>query len=113
MRITQRIMNDKLILTLSGRFDFQARKTWQEAIEQAQATNHRDILLNFSQVSFLDSDALGLLTVAHQKFQLTQQHLILVAPQEYGLKVFNLVNLHKMMPIVATEQEAGKNLTSG
>ncbi len=30
-----------------------------------------------------------------------------MAPQEYVLKVLELANFHKMMPIAATEQEAG------
>ena len=112
MTITQQMTDNKLTLTLSGRFEFQARKTFQEAICQAEATNHRDILLNLAQVPFIDSAALGLLSLAHQKFQLTQQHLILVAPQEYVLKVLKLAHIDKMMPIGATEQEAGKNFAS-
>ena len=112
MIITQQMMNHNLTLTLSGRFECQDRKLFQEAIRQVQATNHRDIILNFAQVQFIDSSALGLLAVTHQNLKLTQQQLILVAPQEHVLKVFNLVNIQKMMPIGATEQEARKNFAS-
>ena len=110
MTITERMMDNKLILTLSGHFDFQARTLFREAIRQAQATNHRDILLNLVQVSFIDSAALGLLALTHQKLQLTHQHLVLVAPQGYVLKTLELADIHKMMPIAATEQEVGKTL---
>ena len=83
MIITQQMMNNKLTLMLSGRFTCQDRKLFQEAICQATATNPRDIILNFAQVPFIDSDAVGMLAWAKQSFQLTQQQLILVAPQEY------------------------------
>ena len=109
MIITQQMMNNKLTLMLSGRFTCQDRKLFQEAIRQATATNPRDIILNFAQVPFIDSDAVGMLAWAKQSFQLTQQQLILVAPQEYVSQVLNLLNLQKMIPIGTTEQEARKN----
>jgi len=112
MIITQQMMNNKLTLTLSGRFEYHDRKPFQEAIRQVQATNHRDIILNFAQVQFIDSGALGLLAVTHQNLKLSQQQLILLAPQENVLKVFNLVNIQKMIPIGATEEEARKNFAS-
>jgi len=110
MTITQRMMDNKLILTLSGRFDYQARKPFQEAILQAKAPNLLFIILNFAQVPSIDSSALGLLVLTHKNLQLTHQHLMLVAPQEYVLNLLKAANLHKMIPIGTTEQEAGKNL---
>ena len=112
MTSTQQMMDNKLVLTLSGRFDFQARKPFEKAIRQVQATHHRDIILNFAQVPFIDTTGLGLLVLAHKKLLLTHQHLILVAPQKQVVHVFELTNFHKMVPFGATEQEARKNLAS-
>ena len=107
MTITQ-----NLTLTLSGPFEYQDRKHFQEAIRQVQATNHQNIILDFAQVPFIDSAALGLLVLAHQNLKLTHQNLMIVAPRENVLKVFNSVNFHKIMPIKTTEQEARKNFSS-
>ena len=112
MTITQQMMDNKLVLTLSGRFDIQARKPFENAIRQVQATNHRNIILNFAPVPFIDTTGLALLVLAHKKLLLTHQHLMLVAPQKQVLNVFELTNFHKMVPFGATEQEAGKNLAS-
>ena len=58
-------------------------------------------------VPFIDSAALGMLALAHKNLKLANRQLILVASQEYVLRVLELANIHKMMPIVATEHEAG------
>ena len=59
-------------------------------------------------VPFVDSAALGMLALAHKNLKLANRQLILVAPQEYVLRVLELANIHKMMPIVATEHETPK-----
>ncbi len=65
-----------------------------------------------SNVPFVDSAALGMLALAHETLKLVNRQLILVAPQEYVLRVLELANFHKMMPIGASEHEAGMNPTS-
>ena len=108
MNITQQTIEDKLILALSGKLDFQSHKSFQTAIAQAQATDHCQIILNLRQVPFIDSAGLGLLAMAYQNLKLANRQLILAAPQDYVLRVLELANIRKMMPIVATEHETPK-----
>lgn len=82
MQVTERVDANKILLTLSGRFDFHARKTFQAAIEQAQSANPRSIILNLAQVPFIDSAGLGLLCLAHENLSKVHIPLALVAPQD-------------------------------
>ena len=108
MNITQQTIEDKLILALSGKLDFQSRKSFQTAMAQAQATDHRQIILNLRQVPFIDSAGLGLLAMAYQDLKLANRQLILAAPQDNVVRILDLANIRKMMPIVATEHEIPK-----
>lgn len=106
MNITHNTKDNKLILRLSGRFDFRARHVFQTAMEEIKKTTPREIILNLTQVSFIDSAALGLMALSYEKLNSANQRLILVASQGYVLKVLELANFQKKMSIVATEEEA-------
>lgn len=105
MQITERIQAGTTTLTLSRRFDFQARKPFQDAIRKAHAEPSGPVLLNLTHIPFVDSAALGLLALAHENLKRAHRPLILVAPQVYVQKVFELANFHQLMPIYSTEQE--------
>ncbi len=64
MNVTEHEADGKLMLTLNGRMDFQSRHSFHQAIEQAKGSKHQDIVLNLSDVPFIDSAGMGLLMLA-------------------------------------------------
>jgi len=105
IQITDRVEADRTILTLSGRFEFQARKPFQAAIENAKRSNPRQIILNFSEVPFINSAGLGLLMVAHTSLLEDNIHLSLEVMEGYVLQVFTLANIGQKIPISVNKNQ--------
>ena len=104
--ITQTKRNDLAILALSGRLDFNARHDYQSAIQKAKESGAHRIVLNLKDVSFIDSAALGLITVAFKDLQQAKIGLVLAEAQDYVKKIFDLANLGNIIPIFSTVDEA-------
>ncbi len=101
-------VQDKIhTLKLSGRSDFQGRKSFHAAIEQARVAESRRIILNFVDVSFIDSAGLGLLMLAKKNVVDTQCELTLAVSPGYVMEVLNLANMGKMFSIISV-LETGK-----
>jgi anti-sigma B factor antagonist len=66
----------------------------------------RKILLNFSNVEFLSSAALGKLIRLHQKLAAGSGKLILCGISKGIMEIFELTKLDKMLTIIKDEQKA-------
>jgi anti-sigma B factor antagonist len=66
----------------------------------------RKILLNFANVEFLSSAALGKLIRLHQKLQGVGGKLILCGISKGIMEIFELTKLDKMLTIMKDEQKA-------
>ncbi len=104
MNITQENCEGRVVLHLEGRFDFGARKTFKEAMDQA-VQEGIPVALDLGQVSFVDSSALGLLVISHQNLKNKKIDFCLANPQTYVRQVLDLANVAKMIPIYQTLQE--------
>jgi len=107
MNITQKKSDGQVIVHMEGRFDFDARKTFKDAMEQA-IKDEMPVVLDLEQVSFVDSSALGLLVISHQNLKSKKIPLCLVNPQTYVRQVLDLANIGKMIPIYLTFDEIPK-----
>ncbi len=114
MNITQDSDDSQTIVHLDGRFDFGARKSFKEAIDQASDTQ-KQVVLNLEKVTFVDSSALGLLVICHQNLKNKNVPFFLLNPQTYVKQVLDLANIGKMIPIYATLAEVpkGKRIPAG
>ncbi len=104
MNITQDKVDGKSIVHLDGRFDFGARKTFKEAVDQA-AEEGSPVVLDLEKVTFVDSSALGLLVICHQNLKNKKISFYLVNPQTYVKQVLDLANIAKMIPCFQTLAE--------
>ena len=101
MNITQEKADGKSIVHLDGRFDFGARKTFKDALDQV-AEEGSPVVLDLGKVTFVDSSALGLLVICHQNLKNKKVPFYLVNPQTYVKQVLDLANIGKMIPIYQT-----------
>ena len=81
MRIIQENHNQKVVLKLEGNFTYTQRKPFQEALKAIDTQNVEHIVIDLSQVAFLDSAALGLLMITHRQVQGEKRKLSLAYPQ--------------------------------
>src|ERR1035437_8827950 len=65
-------------------------------MDLVQKQDHRDLVLDFSAVRFMSSQALGVLLQLKKAIDVVHGHLILVAMRPDLHKVFKITNLHKM-----------------
>ena len=106
MTITQNTKGNKLVLTISGKFDYSSRKTFQDSMDNAEASDPKHIILDLTPVPFMDSAGLGLLALAQQKLKNNGKTLTLVAPEGYVLKILTLANFHQKVTIASTVERA-------
>ncbi len=104
MNVTQEKIEKAVVMHLAGRFDFGAKKTFKDSLDEAMKEGV-PIVLDFGQVSFVDSSALGLLVIAHQTLKSRKISFSLVNPQTYVRQVLDLANVAKMIPIYQTIDE--------
>ena len=99
MQITDEVQTGKVVLTLSGRMDFQARHAFHTAMDKARLTHSNLIILNFSQVPFIDSAGLGLLMLAHKSVQESKTRFTLEVSPGYVADVLSLGSIGQTIPI--------------
>ncbi len=63
MIINESTQGAAYILQLSGSLDFKAREAFQNAIKNGQDSGLKCLILDFQDVHFIDSSALGLLNL--------------------------------------------------
>jgi len=106
MRITERVVGQDVILSLSGKFVFEARKEFQQAIQQAQEKSPRRVLLNMELVTYLDSAGLGLIALGLEQAKSQNIAYCLVNPTSVVQRILELTQMPKIIPVYKTEEEA-------
>lgn len=106
MQITERRIGQSVILDLVGELTYANRTAFKGAVERSKQGGCRHLILNMQGVRFLDSSALGMLALLAQSLTITQGMLSLLNPQSYVREIISLANLHRMLPIYNTEQDA-------
>ncbi len=100
MKITQEINNKKATLRLEGNFTYTQRKAFQEALKTICTDQVEEVVIDLSQVAFLDSAALGLLMISHRQLEAERRKLSLAYPQPTVRQIIELANLHKTIPMI-------------
>lgn len=106
MRIIQRPYRMAMILDMADEFSYVTRKEFSSALETLKQAKCPHVILNFRQVTFVDSAALGLLALAAQQFKAEHRKLSLVSPQGTVKQILELGNIHKMIPTYPSEEAA-------
>ena len=100
MKITQEVQDRKVTLKLEGNFTYTQRKAFQEVMRTVTTDQVEHIIIDLSQVVFLDSAALGLLMITHRQLQAERRTLSLAYPQPTVRQIIELANLHRTIPMI-------------
>lgn len=106
MKISKEVNNRKVTLKLEGNFTYTQRKPFQEMLKAVSIDGVEQIVIDLSQVAFLDSAALGLLMISHRQLQAEKRTLSLAYPQPTVRQIIELANLHKTIPLIESEVPA-------
>jgi len=100
IQITERIQADHTILTVSGRFDIRARQPFQAGIEHAKRSNPRQVTLNLTEVSYINSVGIGLLLLAHKNLEEANIRFSLEISEGYVAQILAVTHVDDIIPIV-------------
>lgn len=106
MAVSARNIDDAVVLDLTGRFDATAKREVQHAIDEAMDSGTSHLILNLAGVPLVDSAALGLLAVNHNKFKEKGGKLSLVNPQPEVRLILDMVAMPKLIPSFDSIEEA-------
>ena len=112
MVITEQIQNGTSILSLSGKFDFQARKDFQSAISKAEQAKPKRVVLNLTDLAFVDSSAIGLLHNVNTSFKGAGIQLCLANSQGPVKSVLDLFKMESIIPSYPSVDQACSALIS-
>ena len=93
-------MSENSTIRLSNRFDFSQHKVFSGQCEEIFAnTNLRQLDLDFSQVQYLDSSALGMLVLLAKKAAAHGVVVKLRGAQGTAKDILDMANMHKLFVI--------------
>jgi anti-sigma B factor antagonist len=107
MKIDVRKANDVVIVDFEGRLAIGVGdEVLSEVVNELLTEGYKKILLNLSEVDFIDSSGLGELVQSMKMSQRVGASLHLLKPQDRVRKTLNLTKILPMFPIHETESDA-------
>jgi len=91
---------DTWVIGFSGKLNFESRNAFHGGMAKVEQTSPRHIILDFTDLTYIDSAGLGLLTLAHRKLSAISSRLVIANPQSAVRDILLLTNIDKMFSIV-------------
>src|SRR5712691_7893199 len=105
LAITVRIISDVVIFDLAGRFSFMEFKLHERAKDLMNA-GCRAFIFNLSEVSYIDSFAVGQMFSIWTSMRAKQGQIVLLRPTEPVQKVLQTTNLDTIFQVFTDEAQA-------
>ncbi len=87
-------------IILSGQFDFNSHREFRNACETVMGNDAvREVLIDFNQVTYLDSSALGMLLLLKEKIAGANKTLALINCQNTVKQVLEIASFGKIFTI--------------
>lgn len=106
MNLVSHAVESVAILRLSGRFDNYVAPSVSDWLEQNTAPHHPQVVVNLTNVQFVDSTALATLVQGLNRCRKREGDLYLCGLQQQVLMVFELTRLDKAFHIFVDEDHA-------
>jgi anti-sigma B factor antagonist len=103
---TQNLNGNIGMIEIIGDVTGQSEDTLMAAYNQVTGLGARNILLDFSQLDYMNSSGIGLLVTLLIRVKRQNQRLYACGLSEYYRQIFDLTRLDEAIMIYPTEQEA-------
>ncbi len=102
MQIKNRIFNNTLYISLSGELDeMSASFTRNELDCIMQNSQIKQIVIDLSELSFMDSTGIGILIGRYKKMKLKNIPIFICNPNNHIEKIFKMTGLYEIMPKIS------------
>jgi anti-anti-sigma factor len=92
--------DNKTVIVLQGRFDFNSHREFREAVDQAVKEASREIHVDLGGVDYLDSSALGMLLMLRDKAKGAGKEVALASVRGSVKQVIDIANFGKLFALV-------------
>lgn len=106
LNVTSRTVNSSVVLDIAGEVDVYTAPTLQQAILTELSQDNFNLILNCTEVEFLDSTGLGVLVSALKRVRENDGSITLTNLSERIMKVFVLTGLTSAFVFKDTVEEA-------
>ena len=106
LSLETRTEGGRTVVEVGGEIDVYTAPQLRERVVDLVAAGQVDLVLDLSDVEFLDSTGLGVLVGALNRVRANDGSLALILTQERILKIFEITGLRKVFPIYSTVAEA-------
>ena len=101
MHVTVTKENSRALVKLSGRFDFNTHREFRNAVEPlANETRVSEVVVDFAEVDYLDSSALGMLLMLRDKMNVAKKGLTISGVHGNVKQVLEIANFGQLFHIV-------------
>jgi anti-sigma B factor antagonist len=102
----ERIEPSALVLSAAGELDVATAATLREPVNAALNAGIRRLVIDLSEVSFMDSVAVAVLVHANRELEGDGRLIIVIAPGSYTRLIFEAAGLDSCMHLVPTRELA-------
>lgn len=111
MPIETRKFQDNLLVNVSGSFDRQASHDLENLVKD-EAPSCKGVVLNLFDVNYISSVSIGTLIRLHSGLKDDKKPMVLSNVSDECQKIFDMVDLEKIVPICKSDDDAFKHCRS-
>ena len=98
--------DDHALITAVGEIDLGTSDQVADAVATALDAGHKRVLLDFSEVTFIDSSGLAVLVRAHRDAESTEAVFAVVHPTPQTRKLIQVLGLDQLLRIYDSREQA-------
>jgi anti-sigma B factor antagonist len=106
LRVETEARNDHALVIASGEIDAATADSVADAVSAALSDGHKKILLDFTDVTFIDSTGLGVLVKSHRAAEATDAWFAVVHPTPQTRKLIRVLGLDQLLHVYDTHEQA-------
>jgi anti-sigma B factor antagonist len=105
LQVTAREESGATVVSAVGEVDVWTAERLRSVLHEAEASLPRALVLDLTEVGFLDSTGIGVLVGALRRQREAGHELVLVVSNTHVLKVLTITGLDRVFPLVETLDE--------
>ncbi len=90
---------DVKVVALRGELDFDGAPAFARALEELRADGEREVIVDLSELTFIDSSGISVLVGAARAATAEQGTLVVAAPTPHVKRVFDIVRLSELVAV--------------
>lgn len=106
VQLTTRDVGERTVLHVAGELDVASSGRVREQVALLLSEGRTDLVVDLTDVTFLDSTGLGLMVGTLKRVRLAGGRLVLVVPSESVLKVFRVTGLDQVLTLHDSLEDA-------